>query len=93
MSRRLEARVRRDFAPETADAVLARLTTLRLARAEKQSLERIQAAVVLGSNGDFARFERVAALAERDWRDALVSGGLAHGDWPGRLDELLGPRA
>jgi len=63
---------------------------MRPALAEKQSPERIQAAVIIIADGDVHRFERAVELAERDWRDVLVAGWLANGDWPGRLDEELG---
>jgi hypothetical protein len=92
VSSRPEARIRNDFAPAEAEAVLARLAGLKLALAEKQSLERIQAAVVVSARGDADRFERTAALAETDWRYALVAGGLANEDWRARLDEELRTR-
>ena len=91
VSRRLEARVRSDFSPAEADAALRRLEALNLALAEKQSLERIQAAVVLLADGDPEKLERCARLAEVDWRDVLVFSGLGNGDWPARIDEELGP--
>jgi hypothetical protein len=83
--------VRRDFPPAPANRALSRLSNLQLALAEKQSLERIQAAIVLLSAGDLYRFERAARLAEADWRDVLVAAGLAQPDWPARLDHALGP--
>jgi hypothetical protein len=89
VSRRLELRVRRDFAGDTAEVVLNRLAGLRLARAEKQSSERIQAAVVLLAAGDLERFADAAQRAEGDWRDVLVWSGLA-GNWSARLDDELG---
>jgi hypothetical protein len=88
----LEARVRHDFAPAAAKTVLGRLASLNPALAQNQSRERIQAAVVLLGEGDLGKFERAATLAEVDWRDALVAGGRANGDWPIRLDEELGPK-
>jgi hypothetical protein len=81
--------VRRDFGA-AADAVLARLASLDPPLAGKQSRERIQAAIVLLAGGDPAELERAAALAEIDWRDVLVAAGLAHEDWPERLDAELG---
>ena len=90
VSRRLEARVRRNFAGDVADVVLARLAALSPARAEKQSAERIQAATVLLAEGDLEKFEHAAQRAELDWRDVLVWSGLSVG-WRARLDEELGP--
>jgi hypothetical protein len=90
VSARLEAKVRSDFAPASVEKVLDRLAALSLPLAENQSLERIQAAIVLLTAGDSERLEQVALLAEVDWRDVLVAAGLANGDWPARLDEKLG---
>ena len=93
VSRRLEAKVRRDFAATAADETLRRLEALTLPLAERQSRERIQAAIVLLAGGDRDRFDRYAGLAEADWRDVLVFSGLGEGDWPARLDDELGPPA
>ena len=90
LSERVQARVRRDFPPAEAEAAIRRLEALRLALAENQSLERIQAAVVLLSDGDAGRLAHHARLAERDWRDLLVFSGLGNADWPARLDAELG---
>jgi quercetin dioxygenase-like cupin family protein len=90
VSDRLRAYVEREFSDADAAALLGRLSNLTLAGAEKQSLERIQAAVVLLTRGDIERLEESARIAERDWRDALVWSGLGQGDWPGRLDIELG---
>ena len=89
VSRRLEARVRRDFAGDSADDVLARLGGLQLALAEKQSIERIHAAVVFLAVGDLDKFEDAVLVAETDWRDVLVASGLSFG-WVAHLDEELG---
>jgi hypothetical protein len=86
VSQRLEDYVRREFRPADAGDVLARLDTLELANAEKQSLERIQAAVLLLTRGEIDRLEESVRIAERDWRDALVWSGLGHGDWPQQLE-------
>jgi anti-sigma factor RsiW len=90
VSERLQTYVRGEFPDEVADAVIARLATLDLANAEKQSLERIQAAVVLLTRRDIQLLEESVQIAERDWRDALVWSGLGHPDWPARLDAELG---
>lgn len=54
-----------------------------------QDRERIRAALVLAAKGTWDGFEDAVALARRDWRDALVAGGLANGDWPQRLEQAL----
>jgi hypothetical protein len=51
--------------------------------------ERVQAAVVLRTDGDWDRFQDMLRLAQLDMRDALVAGGLANEDWPDRLDANL----
>ena len=88
ISSRLERKVREDFA-QGADVILERLRSLRFPLAEKQSPERLTAAVVLLAKGDPEKFATAAALAQRDWRDVLVAAGLAQGDWEARLDEAL----
>jgi hypothetical protein len=83
--------VRADFPTNEAEDALRRLSALTLPMAEKQSLERIQAAIVLLAAGDPDKFSYNAALAEADWRDVLVFSGLGDADWHARLDAELGP--
>ena len=59
------------------------------ALAPDYSSERIQAALVLGAAGKWNRFELQVRRLQRDWRDALVVGGLAGEDWPAKLEEAL----
>ena len=82
--------MRRDFPGAEADNVLARLAGLRLALADKQSTERIQAAVVFLAAGDLDKLAYAVWVAETDWRDVLVASGLGN-SWVARLDEELGP--
>jgi hypothetical protein len=84
VSRRVEARVRREFGSVDAERVLRQLEGL---RAEKQTPERYHAAVVLLARGDPAR---VAWAVGIDWRDAFVWSGLG-GDWETRVAEAFGP--
>ena len=51
--------------------------------------QRIQAAMVLASDRKWERFMRVFRLLTVDWRDLLVAGGLADGDWPALLNVEL----
>jgi hypothetical protein len=90
---RLARRIRRDFEPGTADEVLRAMADIpeSLPLAEKQSAERLQAAVILGHDGSWASVVRRIATLRRDWRDGLMAAGLANGDWPERLDDELGP--
>jgi hypothetical protein len=92
VSDRLAAKVRGDFPTAAAEDVLRRLDALHLVTAEKQSRERIQAAIVLLAAGDPEKFEHYASVAEVDWRDVLFWSSLGHNDWASRLDEELGPR-
>jgi hypothetical protein len=90
ISPRLEARVRRDCAPEAAEEVIAFLRTVSdELSASRQDPERLQAAAYILLEGDVNRIPRVKMLL-RDWRDGLVWAGLGHSDWPDRLNEMLG---
>jgi hypothetical protein len=79
-SDRLVKRAQRDFGSTAAvEAVVGDLDG-----------ERLQAAVVLWARGDVYRLRDAAAMAQSDWRDALVRAGLADDDWRQRLDAELG---
>jgi len=84
VSRRVEARIRREFGARDAELVLGRLEGL---HAEKQSPERLHAAVVLLARGDIARVEWASGI---DWRDAFVWSGLG-ANWERRIEEEFGP--
>jgi hypothetical protein len=89
---RLRKGISRDFPPGTAEKVTVYLARLDTETFDGQDPERVQAAVVLASDGEWQRFTALCRLAELDWRDALVAGGLANDDWPDRLNaELPGP--
>jgi hypothetical protein len=91
---RLERRIVRDFPePGSASGILAALDRLPEEAgydADHFRTERIRAAVILFADGDLTRFRAAVELAKADWRDLLVAAGLAHWDWPARLDEALG---
>lgn len=74
----------RFFAPAQADGVIAALDrsdlSLGLTRAD-----RVQLAILLISNGDMQKFRGALHQATQDWRDTLVSAGLAHDNWRGIL--------
>jgi hypothetical protein len=76
--------VRREFSSADAERVLRRLEQL---HAEKQSPERLHAAVVLLGRGELARVEWAAGI---DWRDAFVWSGLG-ANWEPRVEEEFGP--
>lgn len=91
---RLERHVRRDFPePGSAPEILRLLAELpRQAGYDPEILanERVQAAIVMFANGNIQRFREALDLAAADWRDLLMAAGLAHEDWPSRLDHEFG---
>jgi hypothetical protein len=97
---RLVARIKRDFSagaahelasgnPARWDDVIGYLTGLKIQEYGGQDPERMQAALVLSAGGDWDGFLAAVELLRLDWRDLLVAAGLAHGDWPERLDREL----
>jgi hypothetical protein len=90
---RLEKRIQHDFpAPGAANGIITALDRLPDEAGydpETFRSERIRAAIVLLADGDLSRFRNAVELAKTDWRDLLVAAGLAHEDWPARLDEAL----
>lgn len=95
VSARLTRFVEKVFGPGLAEMVLLELAALPGQPGSVtggQDLERIQASVVLRTDGEWDTFQRRLSLLRQDWRDALVSAGLGNVDWPQRLDAVLGPR-
>ena len=92
LSARLKRRVIAEYGPDASD-ILTALEDVpeSLPLAERQDAERLQAAVVLASQGNTSEFARCRRLAQVDWRDALIAAGLENSDWPQRLDAALGP--
>jgi hypothetical protein len=89
---RLEALVRRDFPPQATEEVLAFLRAVPNApMRSRQDPERLQTAAFILLEGDVQRIPKVQEILTRDWRDLLVWAGLGHGNWPDRLNEILGP--
>lgn len=89
VSDRLARWVTRTFPPGTAEYVVRQLRDLPPDVIGGQDPERVQAALVLRSGGDWRRFQQMRYLAVQDWRDALVAADLADGDWPDRLTAAL----
>lgn len=87
-SERLTQKVREEFPDDSADEVLQRLREITDPFGREVS-ERVQAAVVKASAGDWSEIAKNADLAELDWRDVLVAADLATEDWATRLDEYL----
>jgi hypothetical protein len=86
VSARVAARAVRDFGVRADEA----LSALELAETGNQDAERVHAALVLMAEGSVDRLWRAVELSALDWRDVLVNGGLADGDWPARLDRAFG---
>lgn len=89
LTRRLSDRIGRDFPPGTADQAKGYLTSLTADACGGQDVERIQAAIVLASRGQWERFLAVFKMLAVDWRDVLVAGGLGNEDWRNVLNQEL----
>ncbi|NKE56539.1 hypothetical protein FXN61_06700 [Lentzea sp. PSKA42] len=87
VSERVAARVSRDFGAEAEEA----LGALALAETGNQDVERVHAALVLMAEGSAERLWKAVELSALDWRDVLMNGGMAYGDWPEVLDREFGP--
>lgn len=94
ISDRLQAYVRRRFAPDEVEPIFGLLAEVVYEEpgSTEEGIERIQAAVVLIADGDVQRLLRAMEMAQDDWRDVLVAAGLAHEGWPERLGVALGDR-
>ncbi len=90
ISTRLVCWINSTFSAGTSKRVLEELRGLPEAVSAGQNPERILAALVLGSGGDWATFQRQLQLVNADWRDALVGAGLGDANWRERLNEELG---
>jgi len=89
LSPRIDARVARDFkGRRTAEAAYV-LEEIAVGSTTPEGFERICGAILIIADGDLDRLLRAACDAEMDWRDVLVAAGLAHDDWPARLDAAL----
>jgi hypothetical protein len=91
VSLRLTRWIKRTFPEGSADPVLGQLRGLPAEVIGGQDPERIQASLVICTRGEWHSFQECIALAEADWRDALVGAGLGNTDWPACLDAVLGP--
>ncbi len=90
ISNRLTRWIRLAFTESTSERVLEELRGLPDEAIGGQDPERIQAALVIGSAGDWTTFQRQLDLVKTDWRDALVVAGLGDANWAERLNQELG---
>jgi hypothetical protein len=92
LSPRIVGRIARDFSGSRSSGVIALLTALDPPlHHSPDGDERICGAILIVAEGDVDKLVEAAALAERDWRDLLVSAGLEHDDWPRKLAIALAP--
>lgn len=91
LSPRLAARLTADGWPQDA---IRRLASADFSDGEVENElgwarhnERVHIAIVLCTPS--VGFDAALALARRDWRDALVAGGLANEGWKERIDRWL----
>jgi hypothetical protein len=95
LTRRLATKVGLDFRERDRQVVIHALERVNLgswlSTQPPDGRERVLAAILVLTRRDPDRLAESIRIAERDWRDALVWGGLGDPDWPERLDELLGP--
>lgn len=93
VSARVSQWVGSQFPEDRAEQLLSELRDLPASVVGRQDPERIQAALVIRTGGDWQAFQGMLRLAHEDWRDLLVAAGLGHDDWPSVLDEVLGATA
>jgi hypothetical protein len=91
LTARIERHVQQTFDATDAELVLSALAEWRISYEPDPPSERLIAAVVFMADGRLEGVDAAFRLAEQDWRDLLVAGDLADGDWPERLDARLGP--
>jgi hypothetical protein len=87
---RLRGRIVRDFPAGSAEMVISYLEALADSAFDGQGCERVHAAVVIASRGQWDRFKSMLQLLRLDWRDVLMAGGLGGDDWRLVLDAELG---
>jgi hypothetical protein len=87
---RLRRRIGRDFPAGSAEMVISYLLAVVDSAFDGQGSERVEAAVVIASHGEWDRFKAMLQLLRLDWRDVLMAGGLGGDDWRLILDAELG---
>jgi len=77
--------VKARFELEDASVVQQRLTTTPLPFLDQpnrgRERDRVHLAILKLADGNLERFEKYLSLAARDWRDLLMTAGMANGDW------------
>jgi hypothetical protein len=74
------------FSHEDASVVQQKLTTTGLPFLDQpnrdRERDRVHLAILKLADGNLERFEKYLTLSARDWRDLLMTAGMANGDWP-----------
>jgi len=79
--------IKRSFATEHRDYVIARLANTGLPMGAVAPPPRVHAAILWLAKGNLATFDEVLAGACADWRDTLAAAGLASQSWKLVLDK------
>jgi len=80
----VKQQVRRFFTEPQVGAVIAELERADLPLINNNG-ERVHLALLIMSRGNIETFRQQLDSAKIDWRDTLVTAGLAHEDWPDAL--------
>ncbi len=74
------------FTPEDASVARQSLEKTSLPFLDRPDRERerdrVHLAILKLAGGNLEQFEKYLSLAARDWRNVLMSAGMANADWP-----------
>jgi hypothetical protein len=94
VSERVNRRIQREFPhhPQLVATALSGLTCeVTNERWDAISRERLQVSVLLLARGHLARLDEAIACGYQDWRDLLLSAGLAEKNWQAKAEAELSP--
>jgi hypothetical protein len=81
----VEEKIRATFPAQEAEIAISALSGMTTPPLDKEWMTtraRVQVAIFISSQAHLERLLAGVAGAEIDWRDILVSGGLAESNWP-----------
>jgi hypothetical protein len=81
----VEKKIRATFPAQEAEVAISALSGMTMPPLNKEwttTRARVQVAIFMSSKAHLERLLSGVAGAEIDWRDTLVSGGLAESNWP-----------
>lgn len=87
---RIKRRIAQEYAKQDQQAVEDLLVELMGELEQEVEEERVTAAALLCAQGQVDGLLNAAQVTRRDWRNILAAAGLAHKDWPERLDSEFG---